>query len=268
MYSKEQRTENKGTACFPSDRICYRCGTSTCLSQQRATVYHNDNKLVLDTLDQAMRSNPDAHPLLHSDRGFQYTSRDFHVQLQKHGIFFKIIFDKIYFVKYNKAIRYEAAKQSGILRGGVITNQTKESEISKMKTQVRYFSQTGNTKRLADAIAAAADTQALTIDTPIAEKTDLLFLGAAVYWAGIDRKVKDFIASLDPKKVGRVAIFSNSALAERAYPSLAKALTGKGIRVEKDNFYCCGQFKLLHRGRPNTADIEDAYAFAKRILLR
>lgn len=47
---------------------------------------HNDNKLVLDTLDQAMRSNPDAHPLLHSDRGFQYTSRDFHVQLQKHGM--------------------------------------------------------------------------------------------------------------------------------------------------------------------------------------
>lgn len=57
------------------------------------------------------------------------------------------------------------AKQSGILRGGgVIKNQTKESETSKMKTQVRYFSQTGNTKRLADAIAAAADTQALTID--------------------------------------------------------------------------------------------------------
>lgn len=22
-----RRTENKGTACFPSDRICYRCGT-------------------------------------------------------------------------------------------------------------------------------------------------------------------------------------------------------------------------------------------------
>lgn len=184
-------------------------------------------------------------------------------------IFFKILFDKIYFIKYNKAIRYEAAKQSGILRGGgVIKNQTKESETSKMKTQVRYFSQTGNTKRLADAIAAAADTQALTIDTPIAEKTDLLFLGTAVYWAGIDRKVKDFIASLDPKKVGRVAIFSNSALAERAYPSLAKALTEKGIHVEKDNFYCHGQFKLLHRGHPNTADIEDAYAFAKRILLR
>ncbi|BAK48517.1 predicted pyridoxal phosphate-dependent enzyme apparently involved in regulation of cell wall biogen [Clostridium sp. SY8519] len=34
-----RRTENKGTACFPSDRICYRCGTSTWLSQQKATVY-------------------------------------------------------------------------------------------------------------------------------------------------------------------------------------------------------------------------------------
>ena len=27
-----RRTENKGTACFPSDRICYRCDTPTWLS--------------------------------------------------------------------------------------------------------------------------------------------------------------------------------------------------------------------------------------------
>ena len=137
-----------------------------------------------------------------------------------------------------------------------------------MKTQVRYFSQTGNTKKIAEAIAAAANTQAQTIDFPVSEATDLLFLGATVYWAGVDRRVRDFIDTLDPKKIGRVAIFSNSALAERAYPSLSKALTEKGLRVEKDNFYCRGQFKLLHRGRPNTADIADTYAFAKRILLK
>ena len=43
---------------------------------------HNDNKLVFDTLDAAMIANPDAHPLFHSDRGFQYTSRSFHLKLQ------------------------------------------------------------------------------------------------------------------------------------------------------------------------------------------
>lgn len=42
----------------------------------------NDNRLVFDTFDAAVTTNPDAHPLFHSDRGFQYTSRVFHQKLQ------------------------------------------------------------------------------------------------------------------------------------------------------------------------------------------
>lgn len=42
----------------------------------------NDNTLVIDTLNAAVASNPDVHPLFHSDRGFQYTSRSFHQKLQ------------------------------------------------------------------------------------------------------------------------------------------------------------------------------------------
>lgn len=43
----------------------------------------NDNNLVFTTLDLAIATNPDAHPLLHSDRGFQYTHRTFYEKLQK-----------------------------------------------------------------------------------------------------------------------------------------------------------------------------------------
>ena len=46
----------------------------------------NDNPLVLDTLDAAIAANPDAHPLFHSDRGFQYTNRVFYNKLQKAGM--------------------------------------------------------------------------------------------------------------------------------------------------------------------------------------
>ena len=46
----------------------------------------NDNKLVFDTLDKAVLENPDAHPLFHSDRGFQYTSRTFHKKLLDAGM--------------------------------------------------------------------------------------------------------------------------------------------------------------------------------------
>ena len=41
----------------------------------------NDNPLVFKTFDKAIEENPDARPIFHSDRGFQYTSRVFHKKL-------------------------------------------------------------------------------------------------------------------------------------------------------------------------------------------
>ncbi len=46
----------------------------------------NDNHLVFTTFDQAIKANPDAKPLLHSDRGFQYTSRVFQCKLAEQGM--------------------------------------------------------------------------------------------------------------------------------------------------------------------------------------
>ena len=46
----------------------------------------NDNPLVYKTFDKAVKANPDAHPLFHSDRGFQYTSRVFYHKLQQAGM--------------------------------------------------------------------------------------------------------------------------------------------------------------------------------------
>ena len=45
---------------------------------------HNDNPLVMNTFDEAVCLEPDAHPLFHSDRGFQYTSTQFCTRLKKH----------------------------------------------------------------------------------------------------------------------------------------------------------------------------------------
>ena len=44
----------------------------------------NDNPLVMNTFDKAVAVEPDAHPLFHSDRGFQYTSKQFSARLKKH----------------------------------------------------------------------------------------------------------------------------------------------------------------------------------------
>ncbi len=39
--------------------------------------HSNNNQLVFDTFDLAVQRYPNAHPLFHSDRGFQYTSKSF-----------------------------------------------------------------------------------------------------------------------------------------------------------------------------------------------
>ena len=54
--------------------VSYKIGTS------------NNNQLVFETFDEAVADNPTAHPLFHSDRGFQYTSKTFHNMLMKAGM--------------------------------------------------------------------------------------------------------------------------------------------------------------------------------------
>ena len=46
----------------------------------------NDNSLVFKTFDKAIASNPEAKPLFHSDRGFQYTSKAFKTKLMQQGM--------------------------------------------------------------------------------------------------------------------------------------------------------------------------------------
>lgn len=46
----------------------------------------NNNELVFSNFDEAVALHPDAHPLFHSDRGFQYTNKTFHAKLIAAGM--------------------------------------------------------------------------------------------------------------------------------------------------------------------------------------
>ena len=56
-----------------------------------------------------------------------------------------------------------------------------------MKVAVRYYTKTGNTKRLAEAVAKAVGAEALPLSSPIEEPVDILFLGNSYYAFSIDR---------------------------------------------------------------------------------
>ena len=134
-----------------------------------------------------------------------------------------------------------------------------------MKVAIRYYTKTGNTKKLAEAIGSAINVEAKTVDEPLTEDVDMLFLGSAVYAAGIDQKIKDFIANINVN-VGEVVNFSSAALLESTYKQVKKEVESKGLKMSENEFHCRGAFKLVHRGRPNDEDLRNAQEFAKRIM--
>ena len=85
-----------------------------------------------------------------------------------------------------------------------------------MKTAVRYYSRTGNTKVIAEAIAPVAGCQAESIEVPLEGVTDILFLGGAVYWGKIPGTLKEYIKSLSPQQVKCVAVFTTAGILEGA----------------------------------------------------
>lgn len=55
--------------------------------------------------------------------------------------------------------------------------------MSGKKATVRYFTRSGNTRKLAEVIAGEAGVPAIEIPAGVDEYADVLFLGASVYWA-------------------------------------------------------------------------------------
>lgn len=131
-----------------------------------------------------------------------------------------------------------------------------------MTFAVRYYTKTGNTKRLAEAVAKELGVEALPISEPVSEKVDVLFLGNSYYAFSIDPKVRDFVASLDKAKVGRIVNFGSAAMLNSTYKKVKAVADKAGIPMDEKEFHCRGEFKGLHKGRPNADDVAAAARFA------
>jgi len=135
-----------------------------------------------------------------------------------------------------------------------------------MKIAVLYYTKTGNTKKLAEAVAKAVGVKALPITSPINEKVDILFLGNSYYAFSIDPEVVKFIASLDKEKVGKIVNFGSAAMLNSTLKKVKNEADKRGIPVDKREFHCKGEFKGLHKGRHNEEDLKAAGEFAKEFL--
>lgn len=135
-----------------------------------------------------------------------------------------------------------------------------------MKFAVRYYTKTGNTKRLAEAVAKAVGVEALPLSSPIEEPVDILFLGNSYYAFSIDPEVRKFIQSLPADKVGRIVNFGSAAMLNSTLKKVKAEAAKRGIAVDDREFHCKGEFKGIHKGRPNSEDLAAAAEFAKTFI--
>jgi len=135
--------------------------------------------------------------------------------------------------------------------------------------QIIYESISGNTRKLADAMAGelgikAVDVRAATIDPG----AGVLFLGSGCYGREPGKNMSKLIET--NKFQGRkVALFGTSGGGlGMEVKAMAEALKGKGAIVI-GSYQCLGKvlpaLNLINRGHPNNVDIEAARKFAREM---
>ena len=135
-----------------------------------------------------------------------------------------------------------------------------------MKAAVRYYTKTGNTKRLAEAVARAIGVEALPISTPVTEPVDILFLGNSYYAFTIDPEVRAFVLSLDREKVGKIVNFGSAAMMNSTWKKVKAVADQVGIPIDEREFHCKGEFKGVHKGKPDENDLKAAAEFARKVV--
>ncbi len=135
-----------------------------------------------------------------------------------------------------------------------------------MKAAVRYYTKTGNTRRLAEAVGAAIGVEALPLDAPLTERVDVLFLGNSYYAFTIDPEVRAFVRGLDKAMVGKIVNFGTAAMLNSTWKKVKAEADKLGIPMDEREFHCRGEFKGAHKGRPNAQDLAAAAEFARKIV--
>lgn len=134
-----------------------------------------------------------------------------------------------------------------------------------MNIMVRYYTRSGNTEKLAKAIAGTVGVQAESVTSPLAEKTDILFLGCSYYAFDVDEAVKSFIFE-NKNSIGQIVCFGTSAMMKSTHKPMKKVCDAAGVRLSDLEFHCRGSFGPMHKGHPDEQDLTNVAAFAKMVV--
>jgi flavodoxin len=129
--------------------------------------------------------------------------------------------------------------------------------------EVVYYSRGGNTRKVAEAVAAELGTVARDIKTVdrVADEANIV-LGSGCYGAVLAKDITDFL-DRNHKPGRKIALFTTSVLGlGKEVEVMEKQVRGKGVEVAH-SFNCYGQFLGVKKGHPDKDDLENARKFAR-----
>lgn len=133
--------------------------------------------------------------------------------------------------------------------------------------QVLFYTRSGNTRKLADAIAEELGVKAMDVKTAsISPAPGVLFLGSGCYGSRPGADMTKFIQAND--FTGRkVALFSTSWMnAGKELDLMATDLKSKGATII-GSYHCKGKtYVLFNRGHPDQADLAAGKKFAQEMV--
>ena len=133
-----------------------------------------------------------------------------------------------------------------------------------MKTTIRYYSKFGHSAQMAQVIGEVMGVKAESVETPLTDEVDILFIGAGVFLGKVNSSIKAFARTLNPQKVKKVVCFGSSAIISSPVPQLRAIFEELGFKVDTESFTCRGSMGPLHSGHPNAADLQSLREFVKK----
>jgi flavodoxin len=135
-----------------------------------------------------------------------------------------------------------------------------------MKAGIIYYSKTGHSKKIAEAISTALQIQAEDIKSePKLSNLDLLFIIGGIYAGKSDPALIAYINKIESTKVKKVALITTCASNKTKQVLARETLVKNNIEVLPEEFICKGNFLLMAHGHPNQTDIKDAVSYARKI---
>lgn len=114
-----------------------------------------------------------------------------------------------------------------------------------MTIAVCYFSKSGNTRKVTEAVGDAIGVKARDLSWPFDRKMDVVFLGSGVYAGGVDEQVKNFLKR-NAGKIGVLVNVSTGAFGS-SYKAVKKLADELHIPVADEEFPLQGRICHLQQ---------------------